>query len=528
MSGGLFHRLEQILEVICGLPDELSDAEVEGLGEVLPPDTARAIRAVMSPHVRSVSLPFLQHTGRWLADVRQAKAGGRKVILIPFNFPPEVIRVFKGAVPLTCEVLTTLGVATLEGQGGRYWDKAMELGIPDFLCSSSTVALGSLMSGDDFQPDAIVQSTAGACDANSKIHEFAALQMDLPQFFVERPTDSSPRGREQHWRYFSRFMGELQEFIGEELDEEHMRAVLEHSNRAAEQYYDLYDLHRFAPCPVPNLFALYSYSVRFSLWGTPEATELMGAMVRVSEDRRQRGEYPAPREIARCIWLYVGYYFDLYGLFNWMEERGISYLQDALSLYYPRHVDTSSVERMLRGLALGASDYPMTRQMGADSMTVAWREEAGCFFKLNAFLRAAIESLAARFDLCLVDAEAGVEQVNRRVMRSVTHLLLVSDTSRKSLAVARTIHQVAGEAVAHARVGLVLNRLRPGDDAHALARDTNLPLLGALPEDDTVRRFDQQARPFFEINQSPALEAVRQLLRDGFLTPERQGDGADI
>jgi len=30
---------------------------------------------------------------------------------------------------------------------------------------------------------------------------------------------------------------------------------------------------------------------------------------------------------------------------------------------------------MLRGLAQGAFDYPMTRQMGADSMTVAWRED---------------------------------------------------------------------------------------------------------------------------------------------------------
>ena len=375
MSGGLFHRLEQILEVICGLPDELSDAEVEGLGEVLPPDTARAIRAVMSPHVRSVSLPFLQHTGRWLADVRQAKAGGRKVILIPFNFPPEVIRVFKGAVPLTCEVLTTLGVATLEGQGERYWDMAMELGIPDFLCSSSTVALGSLMSGEDFQPDAVVQSTAGACDANSKIHEFAALKMGVPQLFVERPTDSSPRGREQHWRYFLRFMDELQELVGEELDEAQMRQVLEQCNAASEQYYDFYDLHRVVPCPVPNLFSLYSYSVRFSLWGTPAATELMRLMVEVSEGRRQRGEYPATEEVARCIWLYVGYYFDLWGLFNWMEERGISYLQDALSLYNPRIVDTSSKEQMLRGLAAGVFDYPMTRQMGADSMTVAWRED---------------------------------------------------------------------------------------------------------------------------------------------------------
>ena len=373
--GGMFQRLEQIMRVICTLPDELSDEEVEGLMGVLPPDTARAIRAVMEPHVRAVSIPFLKQTGHWLAEIRRARSEGRKVILIPFNFPPEVIRIFKGAVPLTCEVLTTLGVATLEGHGERYWDMAMELGIPDFLCSSSTVALGSLMSGKDLTPDAIVQSTAGACDANSKIHEFASLQLGIPQFFIERPPDSSPRGQQQHWRYFQRFIAQLEEFCGERLDEQHMRQVLQHANDAADQYYDLYDLHRFAPCPVPNLFALYSYAVRFSLWGTAAGTELMRAMVQLSEGRRQRGEYPAPREIARCIWLYVGYYYDLWGLFSWMEQRGISYLQDALSLYNPRHVDLSDREHMLRGLAHGVFDYPMTRQMGADSMTEAWKED---------------------------------------------------------------------------------------------------------------------------------------------------------
>ena len=149
-------------------------------------------------------------------------------------------------------------------------------------------------------------------------------------------------------------------------------------------------------------------------------------------------------------------------------------------------------------------------------LAVGRSEEAGCFCKLNAFLRDALEALAARFDLCLVDAEVGVEQVNRRVMRSVTHLLAVSDTSRKSLAVARAVHDVAGDAADKAKIGLVLNRLRPGDDAEALARHAGLPLVGALPEDDQVRSFDAEARPFFEMDHGPALEAARRLLRDPF------------
>jgi len=170
----------------------------------------------------------------------------------------------------------------------------------------------------------------------------------------------------------------------------------------------------------------------------------------------------------------------------------------------------------------------MLREHGPVALlSVGRSEEAGCFCKLNDFLRAAIEALAARFDLCLVDAEAGVEQVNRRVMRSVTHLLLVSDTSRRSLQVARTINQVAAEAAVDAHTGLVINRARPGDDVEGMAAAAGLPLLGVLPEDDTVRDFDAEARPFFEMQQCPALEAAQRLLRASFWGPNAEGESTE-
>jgi len=372
---GLFSRLVELTDVLLKLPDQLSDDELEGLVSLLPPDTARAIGAVFVPRVRPVSLRFLKLLSGWIQRVRRCKEEGRKVILIPFNFPPEVIRVFRGAEPLTCEVLTTLAVATLEGQGERYWDHAMALGIPDFLCSSSTVALGSMLSGRDLQPDGIVQATAGACDANSKIHEFAARFLGVPQFFVEKPPLDGDRGRAQHRRYFRRFMRELGEFIGEEPDEDRVREMMTQVDRAGRLYNDLDDLRRVAPSPVPNLLSLYSYATRFSGWGTEEAVDVMQAMVDLSRGRMERGEYPADKEVARCLWLYTGYYFDLYGLFNWMEEQGISYLDDALALSSHPPVDLTSMESMMDHLAETVWDYPMTRQMGATSMSATWMED---------------------------------------------------------------------------------------------------------------------------------------------------------
>ncbi len=152
-------------------------------------------------------------------------------------------------------------------------------------------------------------------------------------------------------------------------------------------------------------------------------------------------------------------------------------------------------------------------------LSVGRPEEEGCYCQLNTLLREAIEALSSHFDLTLIDAEAGVEQVNRRVMRSVSHLLLVSDVTLKGIRVAEAIRKVADEAVDYRKIGLVINRARGEDDARGLAVRTELPLLGWIPEDDTVREFDNQARSFLEIPACPALEAVRtHILDSGFLS----------
>jgi CO dehydrogenase maturation factor len=59
----------------------------------------------------------------------------------------------------------------------------------------------------------------------------------------------------------------------------------------------------------------------------------------------------------------------------------------------------------------------------------------------------------------VIDGEAGIEQINRRVMERVTHLLCVSDQSRKGISIIETIQNVAENMVMYDEVGAVLNRV---------------------------------------------------------------------
>ena len=70
-------------------------------------------------------------------------------------------------------------------------------------------------------------------------------------------------------------------------------------------------------------------------------------------------------------------------------------------------------------------------------------EAAGCYCKVNAYLKQVIEMLCENYDFVVIDGEAGIEQINRRVMENITYLVLVSDGIKKGIQVIATIEDVA-------------------------------------------------------------------------------------
>ena len=69
-------------------------------------------------------------------------------------------------------------------------------------------------------------------------------------------------------------------------------------------------------------------------------------------------------------------------------------------------------------------------------------EKDGCYCQVNDLLKDIIKNIIQNFDYVVIDGEAGVEQINRRVLETVTHLLLISDASVKGLNVIKTINEL--------------------------------------------------------------------------------------
>ncbi len=131
-------------------------------------------------------------------------------------------------------------------------------------------------------------------------------------------------------------------------------------------------------------------------------------------------------------------------------------------------------------------------------------EGAGCYCKVNAYLKELIGLIADHFDYVVIDGEAGIEQVNRRVMERVTHLVLVSDASQKGLAVAATIRKVAQEMMDFERAGLIVNRM-PDMSLQEHLHPGDLELLACIPDDRAMAVNDMLGKTVFDL---PADDAI--------------------
>ena len=150
---------------------------------------------------------------------------------------------------------------------------------------------------------------------------------------------------------------------------------------------------------------------------------------------------------------------------------------------------------------------------GFSFIAVGRPEAAGCYCKVNSYLKAVIQILADQFDYVVIDGEAGIEQINRRVMEKVTHLFLVTDSSKKGTDVIKTIKSVADDLVMYDKVGVIANRL-PNTAITDMMKLGDLKIAAKIPSDPSLAEFDLKGENVFYLpSDASIVEGTREALR---------------
>jgi len=139
-------------------------------------------------------------------------------------------------------------------------------------------------------------------------------------------------------------------------------------------------------------------------------------------------------------------------------------------------------------------------------------EGPGCFCPSNALLRKVIESISKDFDIVLIDCEAGFEQINRMVIKSVDFVIIVTDISLRSVDTAYSISQSAKKFTNYRKIGVIVNRVK-GDIAKITdkLKEYDLTAIVSIPEDETLTEFDLEGKPIIDI---PDKSVSYQVIKD--------------
>ncbi len=134
----------------------------------------------------------------------------------------------------------------------------------------------------------------------------------------------------------------------------------------------------------------------------------------------------------------------------------------------------------------------------------------GCYCYPNDLLRRFLEKLSVNYDYLLMDNEAGMEHISRRVLPQADLLLVTSDATARGVRSAGRIREIAESLrLDIGRMGLVISRGR-GGEVEQLAEEINrtgLELWGQIPYDPEVVEYDLAGKALLEL--SPDTAAVK-------------------
>jgi len=142
---------------------------------------------------------------------------------------------------------------------------------------------------------------------------------------------------------------------------------------------------------------------------------------------------------------------------------------------------------------------------GFDLLAMGRPEGPRCYCFANSILRDVINMVADQYPYLVIDNEAGMEHMSRRVMREIDVLLIVTDPTVRGMEAVRRIRDLVEELeIQVANMKLVVNRVRDGipPRVQELIDDVGIELAGTVQEEQIITDYDSEGKPLIDLDSS--------------------------
>lgn len=144
----------------------------------------------------------------------------------------------------------------------------------------------------------------------------------------------------------------------------------------------------------------------------------------------------------------------------------------------------------------------MVEEKAFDLLVMGNPEGPGCYCYPNDLLKKYLETLSKNYDYIVIDNEAGLEHLSRRLLPMVDLLLVTSDATARGIRSAKRVKEIVEKVnLDVAKMGLVISRSRDGE-AQTLDQEikkSELQLLGEIGYDPMVAEYDLNGQPLLKL-----------------------------
>lgn len=159
----------------------------------------------------------------------------------------------------------------------------------------------------------------------------------------------------------------------------------------------------------------------------------------------------------------------------------------------------------------------VTEGDGYDLIVMGRSQGPGCYCYVNGILKAQVDSLSGNYDYIVVDNEAGMEHLSRKLIDPIDTLFLISDCSRRGIQAVGRIKQLVAELkLTVGQIFLIVNRAPEGKLNSGIKEEIKkqeLDLVGVVPMDQMVYQFDSDGKALVELPEdSSCRKALNEIL----------------
>lgn len=153
----------------------------------------------------------------------------------------------------------------------------------------------------------------------------------------------------------------------------------------------------------------------------------------------------------------------------------------------------------------------LVESTGFDMISMGRPEGAGCYCYANNVLKSVIAQISGQYPYVVLDNEAGLENLSRRIVQKVDVLILVSDPSNSGLETLNRLYSLANEMnIQYEKLLVIVNRMRsdtlPAKVDEIMAFTKADGVVG-LPDDLEIASFAEKDQSFINLSKDNAVAA---------------------